>query len=274
MSVVNSDTAFSRELVTGARREARRQGALLVVNDAGDNPTNQPRQVDRLLDQGVDALVIDAGGVSVGALTEQAGEAGVPLIAVGDTTPNPQATASVVSENLVAGRLAAEYLFFRMGGTGAAAAIVSSRLGPADLEVQQGFEEIAIRTPTVTVTSQRTSAVDVKRAASIASEVFESYPDVEGIFAGTDEIALGAVRAARRLDVLERVVIVGVGGTAPALAAIEARRLEGSVRTDADELGRLAVDAAIRAARDEPVARRQLVDVALITHENVRRFLP
>lgn len=260
--------------MTSARREARRQGALLVVSDAQDRPTNQPRQVGRLLDQGIDALVIDASGGSMASLTEQVAETDVSVIAVGDTAPNPRVTASVVSENVVAGRLAAEYLFFRMGGTGAAASVVPSRLGPADLEVRQGFEEIAVRTPTVTITSQRTSAVEVKRAASIASEVFESYPEVEGVFAGTDEIALGVVRAARRLDILGRVVIVGVGGTAPALAAIEAGRLEGSVRTDAEELGRLAVNVAIRAARGEPVARRQLVDVALITHENVRRFLP
>ena len=274
MSVVNSDTAFFREMLTSARQEARRQGALLLVGDAGDNPANQPPQADRLLDQGVDALVIDSSGGSMAALTEQAGEAEVPVIAVGDTTPSPRATASVVSENVVAGRLAAEYLFFRMGGTGAAAAIVPSRLGPADQEVQEGFEEIALRTPTVTITSQRTSAVDVKRAASIASEVFESYPGIEGVFAGTDEIALGVVQAARRLKVLGRVAIVGMGGTTPVLDAIEARRLEGSVRTDSGEIGRLAVEAAVRAARGEPVPRRQVVDVTLVTRENVKRFLP
>jgi ABC-type sugar transport system substrate-binding protein len=274
VSVVNSDAAFFREMLTAARQEARRQGALLVVSDAGDNPTSQPRQVDRLLDRGIDALVIDASGGSMPALTEQAGEADVPVIAVGDPTPNPQVTASVVGENVVAGRLAAEYLFFRMGGTGAAAAILPSRLGPADLEVQQGFEEIAVRTPTVTITSQRTSPVDVKQAASIALEVFESYPEVEGVFAGTDEIALGVVRAARQLKILGRVAIVGVGGTTPALDAIEAERLEGSVRTDPAEVGRLAVEAAVRAARGEPVPRRQVVDVTLVTRENVKRFLP
>ncbi|HEX2090491.1 MAG TPA: sugar ABC transporter substrate-binding protein [Actinomycetota bacterium] len=271
MSVVNSNTAFFREMLTAARREARRQGARLLVSNARDNPTNQPPQVDRLLDQGVDALVIDAGGVSVAALNELAGEADVPVIAVGDTTPEPQATASVVSENVVAGRLAAEYLFFRMGGTGAAAAIAPSRLGPSDVEVQQGFEEIADRTPTVTITVQRTSEVDVKQAASIAAEVFESYPEVEGVLAGNDEIALGAVHAARRLGILGRVAIVGVGGSARALAAIEAGRLEGSVRTDPEELGRRAVEAAVRAARGEPVPRRQVVDVTLVTVENVKK---
>ena len=273
MSVVNSNTAFFSEMLIAARQEARRQGAVLLVSNANDNPTNQPPQVDRLLDQGVDALVVDAAGVSVAALTERAGDAGVPVVAVGDATPSP-ATASVVSENVVAGRLAAEYLFFRMGGTGAAATILPSRLGPADLELQQGFEEIAVRTPTVTITSQRTSAVDVKRAASIASEVFESYPEIEGVFAGTEEIALGVVRAARRLNILGRVAIVGVGGTAPALDAIEAGRLEGSVRTDPAKVGRLAVEAAVRAARGEPVPRRQVVDVTLVTRENVKRFLP
>ncbi|HEX2267143.1 MAG TPA: substrate-binding domain-containing protein, partial [Actinomycetota bacterium] len=98
-----------------------------------------------MIDQGVDALVIDAGGGSMAALAERAGEGDVPVIAVDDATQNSQATASVVGENVVAGRLAAEYLFFRMGGTGAVAAIVPSRPGPAGLEVHRGFEEIALR---------------------------------------------------------------------------------------------------------------------------------
>ncbi|HEX2267142.1 MAG TPA: hypothetical protein VHI97_02930 [Actinomycetota bacterium] len=43
VSIVNSDTAFFREMLIAARQEARRQGAPLLVSDAGDNPTNQPR---------------------------------------------------------------------------------------------------------------------------------------------------------------------------------------------------------------------------------------
>jgi ABC-type sugar transport system substrate-binding protein len=270
MAVPNADTAVFKEMLTGARQEARRQGARLVVTYTGDaEGFIQARRVIRLLDQGVDALVIDAGV----RVTEEVADADVPVVSVGNSTSHPAATAFVMSESVVAGRLAAEYLFFRMGGTGTAAVILPPEFGPADL-VQRGFEEIVDRTPTVTLAVQRAAEVDVNRAASIASEVFESDPDVEGVFAGTDEIALGVVQAARRLGILGRVAIVGVGGTAPALAAIEAGRLEGSVRTDAEELGRLAVDAAVRAARDEPVPRRQVVDVTLVTRENVKRFLP
>ena len=274
MSVFNSDTAFVREMLTAARQEARRQGALLVVSDARDSPTNRARQVGRLLDQGIDARVIDSSGGSMAALIEQAGEADVPVIAMEDTPPSPRVTASVVSENVVAGRLAAEYLFFRMGGTGKAAVILPPDVSPTDLELQEGFEEIADRTPTVIIAVQRIAEIDVGRAASVASEVLESYPDLEGVFTVTDELALGVVAAARRLGILKRVVIVGVGGTRPTLAAIEAGRLEGAVRIDAEELGRLAIETAVRASRGEPVPRSQVVDVALVTTENVRRFLP
>ncbi len=271
MAVPNANSAVFKEMLTGARQEARRQGARLVVTYTGDaEGFIQARRVVRLLDQGVDALVIDAGV----RVTEEVADAGVPVVSVGNNTSHPAATAFVMSESVVAGRLAAEYLFFRMGGTGTSAVILPPEFGPADLEIQRGFEEIVDRTPTVTLAVQRTAEVDVNRAASIASDVFESYPEVEGVFAATDEIALGVVRAARRHGVQGRVAIVGVGGTAPALAAIEAGQLEGSVRTDAKELGRLAVDAAVRAARGEPVPRRQVVDVTLVTRENVKRFLP
>ena len=274
MSVPRADTGFFKEVLTGARLEARRQGATLVVSDAHDNESIQARSVDRFLEQEVDAIVIDPAGSLVVAATERARDANVPVIAVGDVLPNQRVTTSVVSESVVAGRIAAEYLFFRMGGTGDAAEILPSRLGPAGLDMQRGFREIADRTRTVTVVTSVISPTGLKRATSVASRLFESNPDLQGVFAGTDEIALGVVEAARRLGILGRVVIVGVGGTMPALAAIEAGRLEGSVRTDPEELGRRAVQAAVRAARGDPVPRSQVVDVALVTEDNVRKFLP
>ncbi|MDP8957563.1 MAG: sugar ABC transporter substrate-binding protein [Actinomycetota bacterium] len=261
-------------MLAGARLEARRHGVRLLVSDAGDNDAIQARHLDRFLEQEVNAIVVDPAGPGVVAATERAEEADVPVIAVGDVLPNQRVTTSVVSENIVAGRIAAEYLFFRMGGTGDAAEILPSRLGPAGLEMQRGFLEIADRTPTVTVVTRVTSPIGVGRAPSVASRLFESNPNLEGVFAGTDEIALSVVRAARRLGVLDRVVIVGVGGAPPTLAAIEAGRLEGSVRTDPAELGRVAVDAAVRAVRGERLPPRQFVDVTLVTHENVKRFLP
>jgi ABC-type sugar transport system substrate-binding protein len=274
MSVPSADTAFFKEMLTAARQEARRHGAVLVVSNSENDEAIQARQIDRFLEQEVDAIVLDAAGPRAVASTQRAREADVPVIAVGDVVAHQRATTSVVSENIVAGKIAAEYLFFRMGGTGDAAEIMPSRLGPAALEIQRGFREIAERTPTVTIAASATTPIDVKQAESVASKLFQSERDLEGVFAGTDEIALGAVRAARRIGVIGRVVIVGVGGTRPALEAIEAGRLEGSVLTDAEELGRLAIDAAVRAARRESVPRPQVVDVALVTGENVRRFLP
>ncbi len=275
MTVPTSDTAFFEVLVSAARQEARRQGAALVVSNAGNDDARQARDVDRLVEQGVDAIVIDAvGGRSVVRAAQRAREADIPLIAVGDVVAGTSPTTSIVSENVVAGRIAAEYLFFRMGGTGTAAAILPSGAGPASREVERGFQEIAARTPTVTLAERRSSPVAAAGAASVASRMFEEIPDLEGVFAGTDEIALGVVQAARRLGVLGRVMVVAVGGTARALAAIRVERLEGVVRTDPHELGRLAVAAAVRAAHGNPVPRRQVVDVTLVTEDNVKRFLP
>jgi ABC-type sugar transport system substrate-binding protein len=274
MSVPGADTAFFKEMLTAARQEARRHGAVLVVSNSENDEAIQARQIDRFLEQEVDAIVLDAAGPRTVATTQRARDADVPVIAVGDVVANQRATTSVVSENIVAGKLAAEYLFFRMGGTGEAAEIMPSRLGPAALEMQRGFREIAERTPTVTIAASTTTPIDVKQAESVASKLFQSERELKGVFAGTDEIALGAVRAARRIGVVGRVVIVGAGGTRPVLEAIEAGRLEGSVRTDAEELGRLAIDAAVRAARRESLPRPQVVDVSLVTGENVRSFLP
>ena len=273
MSVPQSDSAFVKTMLRGARQEARRQRAALVVSNAGSSSA-QARAVNRFVDQGVDAVVVDAAGP--GAIVEvarRAADADVPVIAVDDVVPGERSTASIVSGSVVAGRLAAEYLFFRMGGRGAAAEILPVQADPPTREVQRGFRQIAEETPTVSIVETATSSDDAAEAAATASGLFRKNPRLKGVFAGSDQIALGIVRAARRLDVLDRVAIVGMGDASAALVEIQAGRLDGIVRGDPREMGRRAVDAAVRAARGQPVPKTTVVDVSLVTKENVKRFL-
>jgi ABC-type sugar transport system substrate-binding protein len=274
VSVPSSQTDFFRAMLSGARAEAKKQGAVLLVANAGNDAARQAMGLDGFLDRGVDAIVLDAApSPALLTATRDAREAEVPVIAVRDVVASEQATSSVVSANVVAGRLAAEYLFFRMGGTGQAAEVMGSNGGSSTVEVERGFRQIAKETGTVSMVARRTTDANRTDAAGVALDLFKDEPDLDGVFANSDEIALGVVQAARRLGILGRVAIIGVGGTRPALRAVKAEQLEGTIRDDARRLGRLAVGAAVRAAKGRPVPKTQIVDVTLVTHDNVNRFL-
>jgi ABC-type sugar transport system substrate-binding protein len=275
MLVPTSKSAFFRAMLQGAREEARRQGAVLMVANADNDGARQANELKAFVDREVDAIVLDAVGTPrAAAATQTAKDADVPVIAVGDVVPGERATGYVESPNELAGRIAAEYLFFKMGGKGQAAELLDVRSGPAAAAVDRGFTQIARETKTVSIVARRTSPADPTQAAAVAAALFKSKPKLEGVFANTDEIALGVLQAARRHGILGRLSIVGLGGTtAEALRAVKKQQLEGVVWVNAEELGRVAVASAIRAARGRSIPSRQTVDVKLVTKANAKKFL-
>jgi ABC-type sugar transport system substrate-binding protein len=70
-----------------------------------------------------------------------------------------------------------------------------------------------------------------------------------------------------------KIAVVGIDATREAVRAVKAGRLAGDVAMYPETLGRNAVEAAIKAARGEPVEKRIHTGQALVTRENADDFL-
>jgi ribose transport system substrate-binding protein len=64
-----------------------------------------------------------------------------------------------------------------------------------------------------------------------------------------------------------------VDATREAVRAVEAGRLSGDVAMHPEALGQSAVEAALKAARGEPVAKRIETGEELVTKQNAAQFL-
>lgn len=273
VSLPVSDSSFFKAFLRGARTEAKRQGAVLKVSSAANRPGKQVSQISAFVNEGVDAVVVDAVDLArVAPAMRKAKEAGVPVIAVGQPVVGQVATAAVLPEDALAGKLAAEFLFVRMGGTGHAAEFLAQ--SGSDAGALEGFREIAKQTTTVSVVTKLDAGPSSAQAAKSATALFKSDPKLNGVFAGTDEIALGVIEAARHAGILKRVAVVGLGGAPKTFRAIQTGDLEGVVVANAEALGRLAVRSAAAAADGRRVPPKETVDVKLVTKENVKAYLP
>jgi len=84
---------------------------------------------------------------------------------------------------------------------------------------------------------------------------------------------LGAVEAIAARNLQGKIAVVGIDATREAVRAVKAGRLAGDVAMYPETLGRNAVEAAIKAARGEPVEKRIHTGQALVTRENADDFL-
>jgi ribose transport system substrate-binding protein len=108
---------------------------------------------------------------------------------------------------------------------------------------------------------------------SVMENILTTHPDLKAVFATNDQMALGAVEAVAARNSTGKVAVIGVDATREAVAAVQQGRLAADVAMHPEALGRGTVEAAITAARGEPVNRIIDTGETLVTKENAAEFL-
>ena len=87
----------------------------------------------------------------------------------------------------------------------------------ATRERGQGFHNVADKD--LTVVAKQSADFDRTKGLNVATNILQANPDVQAIFAHNDEMALGAIQAAKSAG--KTIFIVGFDGTADADKAVK-----------------------------------------------------
>jgi len=203
---------------------------------------------------------------------EAANDAGIPVVTVDRASEGGEIAAHIASDNVQGGQMACEFLIEEIGGSGNVAQLEGIAGTSAAQDRGEGCQQ-ALDDAGIELVATQTANFDREEGLSVAQNIFQANPDLDGLFAQNDEMALGAVEAAREAGILEDLVIVGFDAVDDALAAIEAGDMEGTIAQQPAEMGRLSVEAAVGIAGGEEVEENQPVEVLLVTQENVGEFI-
>ncbi|HEY8374504.1 MAG TPA: substrate-binding domain-containing protein [Pseudonocardiaceae bacterium] len=272
LSVSTLNNPFFVQLKEGAEEAARELGVTLTVLDAQNDAVNQVNQVQTAVTQGVKAVVINPVDSDQAAPAAKAAEnAGVPVVAADRSINNATVVSTVASDNVQGGQLAAEALAQAMGGGGEVVVLQGVPGASASRERGQGFQEGVAQQAGLNVVATQPADFDRAKGLDVMTNLLQAHPNVKGVFAENDEMALGAIKAlGDRAG--QDVVVVGFDGTPDGLAAIEAGQLAASIAQQPREIGRQAVEQAVRAARGEQTQQTIQVPVKVVTKENVAEF--
>lgn len=272
MSISTLNNPFFVALREGAEEAAQEAGVELQISDAQNDPAAQLNQLQTFLTQQVDAIVInpvdsDAAAAAVApALAED-----VPVVAVDRAVNDTEVASTVSSDNVEGGRLAAQALAESIGGSGRVVVLQGIPGTSASRERGQGFTEGIAEFPDVEVVASQPADFDRATALDVMTNLLQANPDITGVFAENDEMALGAVQAlGDRAG--SQVQVVGFDGTEEGVAAVADGTMAATVAQLPRDLGRESVEAAIAAARGETLEPEQKVAVEVVTQENVAEF--
>jgi len=271
------DSEWWQRVKAGAEAAAQAYPGVRLAVLAPEREVNIDQQVSILEDQitkGVAALAVaPTGAAELIPVLDRAHAAGIPVV-IFDTDINWVSKLSYVgSDNRRAGRLAGEYIGKILGGKGRVA-VIRGILGVATHEDRlAGFREALRDAPGIDCVAVQPANSERALAMSVMENLLTRYPDLLAVFATNDQMALGAVEAIAARNLTGKVAVVGVDATYEAVRAVQAGRLAGDVAMYPDRLGRSAVEAALRAARGQPIPKKIEVDETLVTKDNAAGFL-
>lgn len=273
LSLSTLQNPFFTTLRDGAQSAADDADIELIVTDARDDAQTQADDMQNFVTQDVDVIIVNpVDSAAIVPSIEAANQADIPVITVDRAADDGEITSHIASDNVLGGRMATEYLIDQLDGSGEIAHLEGIAGTSAARDRGDGFEEATGEAPDVEVVASQTANFDRDEGFTVAQNVFQANPELEGLFADNDEMALGAIEAAREAGLLESLVIVGFDAIDDALTAVEAGDMAATIAQQPAEMGRLSVETAAAVIDGETVEEVQPVEVALVTAENVGEF--
>ncbi len=179
-------------------------------------------------------------------------------------------TFSIGSDNVLAGAQGAEFLVSRLGADATGPVLVIEGLsGNVTGEKRaRGFaDKLAELAPGLKIVASLPGDWDRGKAANITNDILVRNPDLVGIFAANDGMALGAVESVFAAGKGGDVVIIGVDGNSDAVKSINQGRLTASVAQLPYLVGKQALENVKIAVEGGEVENAIIVPTLVLTKE-------
>jgi ribose transport system substrate-binding protein len=272
LSLSTLNNPFFVEVRDGAQAAAKTANIQLEVTDAQNDSATQANQLANAQTGAAKAVIVnpvdsDAAASSVGALTK----ANIPVVAVDRTVNGATLSSLVASDNVAGGKQAAAELATALGNKGTIIVLQGVAGTSASRDRGAGFAEGMKAFPDIKVVAQQTANFDRTAALDVTTNLLQAHPDVTGVFAENDEMALGAIQALGAKAGKE-VKVVGFDGTKDGLAAITAGTMAASIAQQPAKLGQTAIEQVAKILKGEKVDATVPVSVVAVNKKNVGEF--
>ena len=262
LSISTQNNPFFVTLAEGAQKEAEAQGCELSIVDAGDDVVKQTSDIEDLVSKKIKVLIVNpVDSSAIAPAVTAAKKAGIPVIAVDRAVIGETVDCQIASDNVAGAKMAGEYLLKLTGEKAEIAELQGVPGASATIDRGKGFHEAV--DGKADVVASLTANFNRVEGMSVTENILQGNSGIKGIFAHNDEMALGAVEAAASAG--RKIFIVGFDATDDAVAAVKDGRMAATVAQQPGEMGKVAVQTALKLIKGETVPASLPVVVSLIT---------
>ncbi|NOW47464.1 erythritol transport system substrate-binding protein [Novosphingobium sp. SG751A] len=269
------DNPFFGQEAAGAEAKARELGYQTLKFSHGDDAFKQSELIDTAIARNASAIILDnAGAQSSVAAVQKARNVGIPVFLIDrEIAARGIATAQIVSNNYQGAMLGAQAFARTMGEKGPYVELVGKESDTNAAIRSKGFHEVLDQYPDLRMTARQSANWSQSEAFTKVQSILQAHPEIKGVIAGNDTMAMGAIAAlqgAGRGDV----AVVGFDGSNDVRDAITGGKAAATVLQPAWRQAQYAVELADKFLREGKTgqAEKLIMDCLLITRANAARL--
>jgi len=269
------DNPFFKAEADTANARAKALGYDTVVLVHDDDANKQSNLVDTAIARGAKAIILDNAGseASISAV-KKAKAAGIPSFLIDrEINATGIAVSQIVSNNYQGAQLGGREFVKALGEKGNYVELVGRE---SDINAgirSKGYHDVIDQFPNMKMVERQSANWSQTEAYRVMETILQSHPDIKGVIAGNDTMAMGAsaaLKAAKRSDV----IVVGFDGSNDVRDAILRNDIHATVLQPAALAATEAVDQADVYLKKGSTGKpeKQLINCSLITKANAGKL--
>jgi ribose transport system substrate-binding protein len=269
----NQTNPFFQNVRVGAANAAAQLGAKVIqyVPTKPDSIPEQMSQVEDVIVKKPNAIVFTP--VDYKALIpsiEKMNAAGIPVVNVTDHMAGGKLVSYVGIDDYKVGVATGEALMKALGGKGNVVIIEGVKGSLSNQDRTRGLTDAVKAHPNVKLLATQPGNFQRLNALQVMENMMQSFPQIDGVLAANDAMAIGAIEALEAAN--RKAIVVGINGTKEAVDAVKAGKLLASGQADPFMQGCLATTIAIRHLRKQAVPAEMRLKPSVIDASNYKEF--
>ncbi len=256
-----------------AKAAVEKLGYKAVVSANNNDPETQNQLIETAINDKVSGILLDPAGADESvAAVQKAVDAKIPVVLINaEISKAGLAKAQIVSNNAQGANLGAEAWAEAMNYKGTYVELFGK---PSDNNAQvrsDGYKSVISQYPDLKLVGKEIANWDRQTGQEKMESLLSKNPDVKGVIAGNDEMALGAINALKEKGKLDQVKVLGFDGNQDAVNAVKNGDMVATVLQPIVEGTTKAIaelDSAIKTGSTGVPDEKQALDCTLINKDN------
>ena len=270
-----SDTnPFYIAMLKGIKARAKKNGYKVSVVNAEEDIAKQLNGINDLIAKGVDGILISP--IDARALCsayDKAEKAKIPMMSIARGSACKSQLLHVGLNELKVGKDTAAWTANKIGGKGKVAMLAGPAGAQAFINFAKGYADEMAKHPGIKIVFRREMLLTRENGLKNGEDALVAHPDLKAIYGANDELGMGAAQAVAAAGKTKDIVVTGLNGIPPAVAAVNRGFMDLTVSVSPFAFGNVGVDTMVSYLSGKGFGKKVLVGHVLVDKNNAKKFL-